>query len=91
MFFKTGVFKNSQYYRKISVLESFFNKVASLKAYNFIKKRLRHRCFPVNIANFLGTAFCRTPLMADSGFLTKVAGDNCEGNHFSVELLSEIS
>ena len=26
-----------------------------LKAYNFIKKRLRHRCFPVNIAKFLST------------------------------------
>ena len=57
VFFKTGVFKNSQYYRKISVLESFFNKVASLKAYNFIKKRLRHRCFPVNMAKLLRTAF----------------------------------
>ena len=26
-----------------------------LKAYNFIKKRLRHRCFPANIAKFLST------------------------------------
>ena len=38
------------------VLESLFNKVASLKACNFIKKRLQHRCFPVNIARFLRTA-----------------------------------
>ena len=32
------------------VLESVFNKVAglsSLKACNFIKKRLKHRCLPV--------------------------------------------
>ena len=28
-----------------------------LKACNFIKKRLQHRCFPVNIAKFLRTAF----------------------------------
>ena len=28
-------------------------KVADLKAYNFIKKRLQHRRFPVNIAKFL--------------------------------------
>ena len=29
------------------MFESLFNKVAGLKAYNFIKKRLQHRCFPV--------------------------------------------
>ena len=28
-------------------------KVADLKAYNFIKKRLQHRRFPMNIAKFL--------------------------------------
>ena len=32
----------------------FFNKVADLKACNFIKKRLQHRCFPVNTAKYLG-------------------------------------
>ena len=35
---------------------SFFSKAACLKASNFIKKRLQHRCFPVNIAKFLRTA-----------------------------------
>ena len=39
------------------MLGSLFNKVAGLKAYNLIKKRLTHRCFPVNIAKFLRTAF----------------------------------
>ena len=34
---------------KTSVLESLFNKVAELY--------YQHRCFPVNIANFLRTAF----------------------------------
>ena len=29
----------------------------NLKAFNFIKKRPQHRCFPVNIAKFLRTAF----------------------------------
>ena len=42
---------------KTSVLESVFNKVAELKAGNFIKNRLQHRCFPVNIAKCLRTAF----------------------------------
>ena len=35
------------------MLESYFNKIANLKVSNFIKKRLWHRCFPVNIAKFL--------------------------------------
>ena len=35
----------------------FLNKVAGLKAYNFIEKRLQHRCFPDNIAKFLRTPF----------------------------------
>ena len=30
-----------------------FNKVARQKAYNFIKRRLDHRCFPVKFAKFL--------------------------------------
>ena len=48
------------------MLESLFNKVADLKAYNFIKKRFQHRCFPVTIAKFLKAFFYRTPLVAAS-------------------------
>ena len=42
-------------HRKMPLLESLFNKVAGLLACNFIKKRLQHRCFPVNVAKFLRT------------------------------------
>ena len=42
---------------KIPVLESVFNKVADLNVYNFIKKKLQHRYFPVNIAKFFRTDF----------------------------------
>ena len=42
---------------KTPVLESLFNKVVGLKACNFIKGRLQHRCFPVNNAKFLRTHF----------------------------------
>ena len=46
-------------HRKTPVLKSLlgqgWNKVAARKACNFIKKRLQHRCFPVNIAKFLIT------------------------------------
>ena len=37
------------------MLKSFLNKVAGLQDCNFTKKRLIHRYFPVNIANFLRT------------------------------------
>ena len=36
----------------------FFNKVVGVKACNFIKKALQHRCFPVKFAKFL-----RTPIL----------------------------
>ena len=39
------------------MLESLFNKVTGLQACNFTKKRLQHRRFPVNIANFKNTYF----------------------------------
>ena len=42
---------------KTPLLESLFNKMVGLWAYNFIKKGLQHRCCPVNIAKFLRTAF----------------------------------
>ena len=35
------------------MLKSLFNKVEGLKACNFIKKKLQHRCFPVKFTNFL--------------------------------------
>ena len=44
--------------KKTLVLESLFHKTAALEACNFIKKRLQHRCFAVNIAKFL-----RTPIL----------------------------
>ena len=43
-------FKISQYSQEYTCS---FNKVADRQACNFIKKRLRHRCFLVNIAKIL--------------------------------------
>ena len=67
MFLKVSVLKNfCNIHRKTLLLEPLFNKVASLQACNFIKKRLQHRCFPMNITKFFGKAFYRTPLVAAS-------------------------
>ena len=38
------------------MLESLLNKVAGLKACNFIKKRLQHRFFPLIVTKFIRTA-----------------------------------
>ena len=55
MFYKKKLFlKNSQYWQENICVKSVFNKVTDLKACNFIKNRLQHRCFPVHIAKFLG-------------------------------------
>ena len=43
----------SLYSQENTCVESCFNKVAGLKACDFIKKRLQHRCFSVNIARFI--------------------------------------
>ena len=59
--------KFRKFHRKTPVLKSLFNKVAALKACNFIKKRLQHKCFPVNIAKFFkNSLFYRKPLVAAS-------------------------
>ena len=49
MFFKKGVLKCWQYLQENTCVGVSFNKVAGPQASNFIKKRLHHRCFPVNI------------------------------------------
>ena len=37
--------------------QSLFNNIADLQTCNFIKKRLQHGCFPVNILKVSGTVF----------------------------------
>ena len=55
MFFKLGVFKNCAIFTGKHLC--LLNKVADLKATNFIKKRLQHKVFSVNIAKFLRIPF----------------------------------
>ena len=45
----------------------FSNKVAGLKPVTLLKKRLRHRCFPVKFAKFLRTLFRKTPPLPAPG------------------------
>ena len=53
VFFKIS--RNSQ--ENTCARVSFFNKVAGLRPATLLKKRLWHRCFPVNFAKFLRNLF----------------------------------
>ena len=56
MFFEIGVIQNFPFFIGKHLFRSlFFSKNAGLKARNFVKKRLQHRCFSVKFAKFLRT------------------------------------
>ena len=62
MFFKIGVLRNFAIFTVKQLCWSLFLiKLQDRSSCNFIKKRLQHRCFPVNTANFL-----RTPILQNS-------------------------
>ena len=55
---KKGVLKNFANFTEKHLCHSlFFNKFAGFQAWNFIKKWLQHKCFPVNFAKFFRTPF----------------------------------
>ena len=58
VFCKKGVLRNFTKFKGKHLCQSlFFNKVAGLRPATLLKKRLWHRCFPVNFAKFLRTSF----------------------------------
>ena len=48
------------------MLESLFKKVTGLKACNFIKQRLQHRCFSVDIVKYYEQLFYGAAMVATS-------------------------
>ena len=55
---KKGVLRNFTNFTGKHLCQSlFFNKVAGLRPATLLKKRLWHRCFPVNFVKFLRTPF----------------------------------
>ena len=55
---KKGVLRNFTKFTGKHLCQSLlFNKVAGLRPATLLKKRLWHRCFPVNFAKFLRTPF----------------------------------
>ena len=63
LFCKKGVLKDFTKFTGKHLCQSlFFNKVAGLRPATLFKKRLWHRCFPVNFAKFLRTPFFKEHL-----------------------------
>ena len=63
VFYKKCILKNLEKFTGKHLYQSlFFNKVASLGPATLLKKRLWHRCFPVNFSKFLRTLFYKTLL-----------------------------
>ena len=55
---KKGVLRNfTKFTGKYLCQGLFFNKVAGLRPATLLKKRLWHRCFPVNFVKFLRASF----------------------------------
>ena len=58
MFCKKGVLRNFlKFTGKHMCQNLFFNRVTGPRPVTLVKKRLWHRCFPVNFAKFLRTRF----------------------------------
>ena len=58
MFCRKGVLRNfAKFTRKHLCQSLFLNKVVCLRPATLLKKRLWHKCFPVNFAKFLRTHF----------------------------------
>ena len=57
VFCKKSLLKNLAKFTGKHLQSLFFNKVAGIKPATLLKKRLWHRCFPVNLAKFLRISF----------------------------------
>ena len=83
MFCKKGVLKNFTKCTGKHLYQSLlFNKVAGLRPATLLKKRLWHRCFPVNFAKFL-----RTPISIEQlKWLLLNVALQIEPKYFSVSI-----
>ena len=63
---KKGVLRNFTKFTGKHLCQSlFFNKVAGLRPATLLKKRLWHRCFPVNFVKFLRTPFLQNTFFTE--------------------------
>ena len=96
--FKTVSAKPTRQSHKLQKLTHFVQKVKQDSLRMQLLWNLQKRSFAGVFQNkcsykqlFKNSFLCRTPLIAASGFLTKLAENNFEENHSSVNFFSEIS
>ena len=59
-FFKKGVLENfTKFTEKHFCWSLFFNKIAGLRPKCLLKKKLQHRCFPLNLVKFFRNSFLK--------------------------------
>ena len=86
VFCEKGVLKNfTKFTVKHLCQNHFLNKVADLRPATLLKKRLWHRCFPVNFAEFL-----RTPILIEHlwWLLLKFHSNSFPEHHFVVSTMT---
>ena len=72
MFREKDVLKNFAKFTGQQLCQSlFFNKIAGLRPENLSKKRLSHKCFPVNFAKLL-----RAPFFVEQWLLLNLRHEN---------------
>ena len=77
VFYKKGVLENfTKFTEKHQCQSLFFNKVVNHRPATLLKKRLWHRCFPVNFLKFARTAFLQNTSghIGSFGFTAQVLG-----------------
>ena len=92
VFFKIGVLKNFTTFKEKHLCWSLF--LIKLQAWRptLYQKEILTQVFSYKYCKIVKNSFLyRTPLMAASGFLTKLAENNFEENHSLIKFFSEIS
>ena len=84
MFCKKGVLRNfAKFTGKYLCQSLFFNKVAGLRPATLLKKRLWHRCLPVNFGKFL-----RTPFLIEQLWWLLLSSHHKQANNLIIIFLS---
>ena len=92
VFFKMNILKNFTIFRKKHLRWGLFLITLQTWIPTILSKRDPTQVFSCKYCEIVKNSFLyRTSLMTVSGFLTKLAENNCEENHFLVEFFSEIS
>ena len=82
---RKGVLRNSAKFTGKHLCQSLlFSKVAGLRPETLLKKRLWHRCFPVNFVKFLRTSFLQN---TSTRLLLCLGTINLKSNNYKIKCI----